>query len=140
MYSPYFTNRCKFKNTKNGFTLLYEFPIASVTKDHKCSSLKELHVLFYQCGGHISKWVFRAAFFWKLWQRILSCFFQLLEAAHNLNTQKIKIMASGPITSWEIEFSIQVLYLRVFCVLLSDWTELNWIPSLRRSSSDRTLS
>ena len=103
MYSPYFTNRCKFKNTKNGFTLLYEFPIASVTKDHKCSSLKELHVLFYQCGGHISKWVFRAAFFWKLWQRILSCFFQLLEAAHNLNTQKIKIMASGPITSWEID-------------------------------------
>lgn len=41
MYSPYFIDRCKFKNTKNGFTLLYEFPIASVNKDHKCSSLKE---------------------------------------------------------------------------------------------------
>ena len=36
-------------------------------------------------------------------ERILSCFFQLLEAAHNLNTQKTKIMASGPITSWQID-------------------------------------
>ena len=41
MYPPYFIDRCKFKNTKNVFTLLYEFPIASVTKDQKCSSLKE---------------------------------------------------------------------------------------------------
>ena len=46
---------------------------------------------------------------------LMSCFFALAQkvftnsdhwhniASHNINTQKTKIMASGPITSWEID-------------------------------------
>lgn len=41
MHPPYFIDRWKFKRTKNASTLLYEFPIASVTNYHTCDGLKE---------------------------------------------------------------------------------------------------